>query len=152
VLGRESLDRMRTLLGLLRSTDRGAREPRPTLERLDALLAAARARGRGVDLEFEGDRRPLGAGVELAAYRTLQQALAIVSGPAGSPTRIRVRYLSDRLELEIRGAPVTGGAASAALAAARERVLALGGSFSAEMQPHGLRILRARLPAVTAHA
>ena len=85
LLGRESLDGMRTLLGLLRSTDRGAREPRPTLEQLDALLAAARDGGRAVDLEFEGERRPLGAGVELAAYRTLQHALAVLSGAADSP-------------------------------------------------------------------
>lgn len=152
VLGRESLDRMRTLLGLLRSTDRGSREPRPTLERLDALVAAARDGGRPVDLEFEGEQRPLGAGVELAAYRTLQHALAVVSGAAAVPTRIRVRYLSDRLELEVVGARATGGAASAALMAARERVLALGGSFSSETQAHGLHVLRARLPAVTAHA
>ena len=152
LLGRESLDGMRTLLGLLRSTDRGAREPRPTLERLDALLAAARDGGRAVDLEFEGERRPLGAGVELAAYRTLQHALAVLSGAADSPTRIRVRYLSDRLELEVRGSRMTGGAASAALMAARERVLALGGSFSAETPPDGPHVLRARLPAVPAHA
>jgi signal transduction histidine kinase len=152
LLGRESLDRMRTLLGLLRSTDRGAREPRPTLERLDALLAAARDGGRAVDLEFEGERRPLGAGVELAAYRMLQHALAVVSGAADRPTRIRVRYLSDRLELEVRGARVTGGAASAALMAARERVVALGGSFSAETPPGGTHVLRAWLPAVPTHA
>jgi len=152
LLGRESLDRMRTLLGLLRTTDRGAREPRPTLERLDALLAAARNGGRAVELEFEGERRPLGAGVELAAYRTLQHALAVVSGAADSPTRIRVRYLSDRLELEVLGSRVTGGAASAALMAARERVVAFGGSFSAETQPHGPHVVRAWLPTVPAHA
>ena len=151
-LGRESLDRMRTLLGLLRSTDRGAREPRPTLEQLDALLAAARDAGRSIDLEFEGERRPLGAGVELAAYRTLQHALAVVGGAGDRPTRIRVRYLPDRLELEVRGSHAGGGAASAALMAARERVLALGGSFSADTPSDGLQILRARLPAVPAHA
>jgi hypothetical protein len=151
-LGRESLDRMRTLLGLLRSTDRGAREPRPTLERLDALLAAARDAGRAVDLEFEGERRPLGAGVELAAYRTLQHALAVVTGVADRPAHIRVRYLPDRLELEIRGSRATGGGASAALMAARERVIALGGSFSADTPAEGLHVLNARLPAVPAHA
>ncbi len=152
LLGRESLDRMRTLLGLLRSTDRGAREPRPTLEQLDALLAAAQDGGRSVDLEFEGDRRPLGAGVELAAYRTLQHALAVVGGGGDRPARIRVRYLPDRLELEVRGSRAGGGAASAALMAARERVLALGGTFSADTASDGLHVLRARLPAVPAHA
>ena len=152
LLGRESLDRMRTLLGLLRSTDRGAREPRPTLEQLDALLVAAQQGGRSVDLEFEGDRRPLGAGVELAAYRTLQHALAVVDGGGDRPARIRVRYLPDRLELEVRGSRAGSGAASAALMAARERVLSLGGTFSADTAPDGLQVLRARLPAVPAHA
>jgi hypothetical protein len=152
LLGRESLDRMRTLLGLLRSTDRGAREPRPTLERLDALLAAARETGRAVDLEFEGERRPLGAGIELAAYRTVQHALAVVTGAADRPASIRVRYLPDRLELEVRGSRVAGGAAAAALMAARERVVALGGSFTADTPAEGLHVLRARLPAVAAHA
>jgi signal transduction histidine kinase len=151
-LGRESLDRMRTLLGLLRSTDRGAREPRPTLEQLDALLAAARDAGRSIDLEVEGERRPLGAGVELAAYRTLQHALAVVGGAEGRPTRIRVRYLPDRLELEVQGSRAGGDAARTALIAARERVLAFGGSFSTDTPPDGLQILRARLPAVAAHA
>ena len=143
---------MRTLLGLLRSTDRGAREPRPTLEQLDALLVAAQRGGRSVDLEFEGDRRPLGAGVELAAYRTLQHALAVVGGGGDRPARIRVRYLPDRLELEVRGLRAGSGAASAALMAARERVLSLGGTFSADTAPDGLQVLRARLPAVPAHA
>ena len=152
LLGRESLDRMRTLLGLLRSTDRGAREPRPTLEQLDALLVAAQDGGRSVDLEFEGDRRPLGAGVELAAYRTLQHALAAVGGGGDRPARIRVRYLPDRLELEVRGSRAGSGAASAALMAARERVLSLGGTFSADTASDGLQVLRARLPAVPAHA
>lgn len=152
LLGRESLDQMRTLLGVLRSTDRGSREPRPTLQRLDALLAAARHSGRALDLEFEGDRRPLGAGVELAAYRTLQHALAVVGGAADGPTRIRVRYLPDQLELEIHGWRATGGAASAALMAARERVLALGGSFTADTPTGGQHVLCARLPVAPSHA
>jgi signal transduction histidine kinase len=143
---------MRTLLGLLRSTDRGTREPRPTLERLDALLAAARETGSTLDLEFEGDRRPLGAGVELAAYRTLQHALAIVGGAADSPARVLVRYLPDGLELEVRGSRTTGGAASAALMAARERVHALGGSFSTDTPAAGQHVLRARLPVAPSHA
>ena len=152
VLGRESLDQMRTLLGLLRAVDRGARAPRPTLEQLDALLAAARAGGRVVDLEVEGEHRPLTAGVELAAYRTVQHALAAVGSAEDEPVTVHVRYLPDRLELEIRGRPNTGSGASAALLTARERVLALGGSFSAEMPSAGRQVLRARLPAMPVHA
>jgi hypothetical protein len=93
----------------------------------------------------------LGAGIELAAYRTLQHALAIVGGATDTPTRILVRYLPDRLELEIRGSRTAGGAANAALMAARERVLALGGSLSADTSASGPHVVRARLP-VAPHA
>ena len=138
---------MRALLGLLRSADRGARAPRPTLEQLDALLADARAGGRVVDLEVEGEHRPLTAGVELAAYRIVQHGLVAVSSAADEPVTVALRYLPDRLELEVRGLLPDGSAAGAALMAARERVTALGGSFSADTPAPGRRILRARLPA-----
>jgi signal transduction histidine kinase len=152
LLGRESLDQMRALLGLLRSVDRGARAPRPTLEQLDALLADARAGGRVVDLEIEGAHRPLAAGVELAAYRTVQHALVAVGSGRDQPAKVQLRYLRDRVELEVRGRPVDGSAAGAALMAARERVTSLGGSFSAEVPSPGRRVLRAQLPAVPAGA
>jgi signal transduction histidine kinase len=148
VLGRESLDQMRGLLGRLRSVDRGARAPRPTLEQLDGLLADARAGGRIVDLEVEGEHRALAAIVELAAFRTVQHALLAVDRRA----TVLVRYLPDTLELEIRGPSRPGSAAGAALAAARERVLALGGTFAIDPPSTEPRVLRARLPAVPAHA
>jgi signal transduction histidine kinase len=152
LLGRESLDEMRTLLGLLRSVDRGARAPRPTLEQLDALLADARAGGRVVDLEIEGEHRPLAAGLELAAYRTVQHALVAVASGRDEPAKVHLRYLRDRLELEIDGREVDGTAAGAALMAARERVTSFGGSFSADAPAPGRRVLRARLPTVPAGA
>jgi signal transduction histidine kinase len=148
VLGRESLDQMRALLGLLRSVDRGARAPRPTLEQLDALLADARAGGRVIDLEVEGEHRPLAAGVELAAYRMVQHALVAVDGVGDRPARVALRYLPEELELEVRGLQAVGSAPGAALMAARERVTALGGSFTADSPSPGQRIVRARLPAV----
>ena len=148
VLGRESLDQMRGLLGLLRSVDRGARAPRPTLEQLDALLADARAGGGVVDLQVEGEHRPLAAGVELAAYRIVQHALVAVGSAHDDPTTVHLRYRRDRLELEVRGLLPAGSAAGAALMAARERVLSLGGSFAADTPSPGHRVLRAQLPAV----
>lgn len=151
-LGRESLDEMRALLGLLRSSDRGSRAPRPTLEQLDGLLADARAGGRIVNLEIEGEYRPLGAGIELAAYRTVQHALAAVGTEQHAPATVRLRYLPDHLELEVGGLQPEGSAARAALLAARERVTALGGHFSAEATSPGLRVLRVRLPTVPASA
>jgi hypothetical protein len=121
-------------------------------EQLDALLAEARAGGRVVDLEIEGEHRPLAAGVELAAYRVVQHALVAVGGVRDEPVTVQVRCLPDELELEVRGLRPDGSASEAALLAARERVSALGGSFSAEAPSPGRRALRARLPAVPAGA
>jgi signal transduction histidine kinase len=144
-MGRESLNEMRDLLGVLRSDERGSRSPRPTLAEIDALLDEARARGRLVDLELQGDRRPLPLGVELATYRALQHALVAVSGAAEEAVTIELRYLPDSLELEIRGAPTAGAHAEAALVAARERIVAQGGRFSSD-DPGRSRVLRAAIP------
>jgi signal transduction histidine kinase len=144
-LGRESLNDMRGLLGVLRSDERGSRSPRPTLAEIDALLEEARAGGRLVDLELQGDRRPLPPGIELATYRALQHGLVAVGGDPGDPAIVALRYHPDALELEIRGAPGAGAWAEAALAAARERIIAQGGSFSSD-SPAGRRVLRAMLP------
>jgi signal transduction histidine kinase len=148
LLGRDSLDQMRTLLGLLRSFDRGARAPRPTLEQLEALLAAARAGGRTVDLEVAGERRQLSAGVELAAYRMVQHGLNALESRGERPAHVALRYMPDRLELQIEGRRAAGSAAGAALVAARERVLAIGGSFTSATSTPDRQILHARLPAI----
>jgi signal transduction histidine kinase len=142
-LGRDSLNEMRGLLGVLRSDERGTRSPRPTLAQIETLLAEARAGGRLVDLEIEGERRPLPGGVELAAYRALQHALVAVRGADGEPASVQLRYLPGALELEVCGYPTEGGGARAALMAARERVTAHGGSFTAEDPRVGHRVLRA---------
>ncbi|MGI8413557.1 MAG: sensor histidine kinase, partial [Solirubrobacteraceae bacterium] len=78
--GRETLNQMRGLLGVLRSDERAAATPRPTLAQLETLLADARAGGRVVEFVVEGERRSLPDGVELAAYRVLQHALVAVRG------------------------------------------------------------------------
>jgi signal transduction histidine kinase len=151
-MSRDSLNEMRGLLGVLRSDERGDRAPRPTLAQLETLLTDARAGGRLVDLEVEGESRTLPGGVELAAYRALQHALVAVSGGDGEPAVVQLRYLPDALELQVRGFAVAGGGAQAALAAARERVTAQGGSFSSGQAPSGRRALRARLPVIAVHA
>src|SRR5919197_721717 len=144
-MGRESLNEMRGLLGVLRSDERAARSPRPTLAQIETLLAEARRGGRVVELEIEGERRPLPGGIELAAYRVLQHALVAVRGGDAEPATIQLRYLPGALELEVRGLPTEGRGADAALMAARERVVAHGGSFSSDSSL-GRRVLRAHLP------
>jgi len=145
-LGREALNEMRGLLGVLRSDDRGERSPRPTMAQLDALLAEARTGGSSVTLEVEGDREPLSTGLELAAYRTVQHALVAVAGTGERPVTVRLSYGSDAFEVEVRGAPADGGVAAAALMAARERVTAHGGTFSTDTPVWGQQVLRAWLP------
>ncbi len=119
--GRDALNDMRQILGRLRSDD-GRRSPQPTLTELEALLA-----GTSVELVTTGERRALPAGVELAAYRLVEHALEALSA-----ARVELRYLPDAIELEIHGSMADTGGSEAALAAARERVTAHGGSFSRE--------------------
>jgi signal transduction histidine kinase len=145
-IARDSLNELRGLLGVLRSDERGRRAPNPTLAELDTLLAEARAGGRLVDFDVEGDRRPLPPGVELAAYRAVQHALVAVRGDAGRPATVHLRYLPAAIDLEVRGGMIEGGGAAAAVAAARERVNAYGGTFSSRSDPPSLRVLRAHLP------
>jgi signal transduction histidine kinase len=150
-LGRDSLNEMRGLLGLLRSDERGRRSPRPTLAALETLLAEARRGGRVVELQVDGERRPLPGGVELAAYRVLQHALVAVRGEEDEPATVELRYLPGALELAVSGPPGDGTSARAAVLAARERVTSYGGSFSAETPVPGLRVLRVHLPTAVAH-
>jgi signal transduction histidine kinase len=142
--GRESLNEMRELLGVLRSDGRDT-APQPTLAQLEALLDHARAGGAVVDLEVEGQRRALPGGVELAAYRALQHALDALGT---APVRVCLRYDPDALELEISGGIPDGSASQAALAAARERIDAHGGTFATAPATTGGQVLRARLPLI----
>lgn len=143
--GRDSLNQIRELLGVLRSDQRDT-SPRPTLAQIEDLLAHARAGGAIVELEVEGERRALPNGVELAAYRTIQHGLDALANEGTPPACVRLRYLANALELEVRGTVAAGRAHEAALAAARERVDAHGGSFTATTVEASGRVLWARLP------
>jgi signal transduction histidine kinase len=143
-IARDSLNELRGLLGVLRSDERGRRAPNPTLAELDTLLAEARAGGRLVELDVEGERRPLPRGVELAAYRAVQHALVAVRGDEAEPATVQLRYLPAALDLEVRGFPIEGGGAAAAVAAARQRVTAYGGTFTSRSDAR--RVLSASLP------
>lgn len=143
--GRDSLNQIRELLGVLRSDQRDT-SPRPTLAQIDDLLAQARAGGAVVELEVEGERRALPSGVELAAYRTIQHGLDALVNEGTPPARVRLRYMADALELEVHGTVAAGRASEAALAAARERVDAHGGSFTATNVDASGHVLWARLP------
>jgi hypothetical protein len=147
-LGREALDEMRGLLGALRSADHRGEIVRPGLDQLAGLVYDARATGRRVAFAVEGERRTLVAGVELAAYRTVQHALVAVDDAAA----VTLRYGPAALEIEVSGRPVPGVGARAARAAARERVVTQGGSFRETADTPNRLALTVRLPLTLADA
>lgn len=160
--GRGGLGEMRRLLDLLTDTgDAPSDEPQPTLDRLSDLVAGVRATGAEVELEVAGEARPLPAGVELTAYRVVQEALtnALKHAP-GAPVRVRVGYGRDALHVSVTdaGAPAlalaasTGGAGpevesgGRGMVGLRERVALYGGELDAGRRPDGGFSLEVRLP------
>jgi signal transduction histidine kinase len=106
-LSREALAELGHLLGALRrEPDDDLRHPAPSLRSLDALLASTRDAGVPVDLEVDGPVRPLSPGVELAAYRIIQEALTNVAKHApAAPTRVVLEYRDDRLGVSVVNGP-----------------------------------------------
>ncbi|MHB8398730.1 MAG: sensor histidine kinase [Candidatus Limnocylindrales bacterium] len=100
--GRQTLAEMRHLVGILRVDEGASRQPLPRLERLPALLDEARASGLTVELTVEGPVAELPAGLELAAYRLVQEALTNVRKHAPtSHAEVRVCYEPDRIRIEV---------------------------------------------------
>jgi signal transduction histidine kinase len=157
VTGREALTEMRRLVALLR--DHGIEPdfaPQPSLERLDILLETMRERGLEVELEVEGEERELPPGIDLSAYRLVQEALTNVLKSVG-PSRVRVvlRWSDHELELEIAddgradGMPV---AARRSVAGMRERAALCGGTLDVDRRDGGGFVVRCRLPLEAAAA
>jgi signal transduction histidine kinase len=149
--GREALTEMRRLVGLLRG--RGAMpefSPQPGMETIDSLLDGVRAAGLPVELDVEGAPQDLPPGVDLAAYRVVQEALTNAlkyAGPAHA--WVGVRWREDELELEIandgRG-DGDGSGGGHGLAGMRERVSLYGGQIESGERDGGGYVVRARLP------
>jgi signal transduction histidine kinase len=150
--GRQALVEMRRLLGMLRKEDRElALAPRPSLAHLDALAERVREAGLPVELHVEGEAKPLPPGVDLSAYRIVQEALTNAlkhAGPASA--QVVVRYGPDQVDLEItddgRGA-VDGSGAGHGLVGMRERAALVGGSVESGTNGGRGYTVRARLPA-----
>jgi signal transduction histidine kinase len=151
--GREALVEMRHLLGLLHAEDDPADyAPQPTLAKLDALVERARAAGLPVSLEVHGSRPELSAGLDLAAYRVLQEALTNVIKHGGcAPTDVRVHYRADAVEVLVSdrgGGPVSARLTGSGhgLVGMRERVRMYGGELHAGRRRGGGFEVSARLP------
>lgn len=150
---KQALNEMRRLLGVLRADapHGAALAPVPTLDDLDRLVAYAVEGGTPVDVSVDGDRGMAPAGIELAAYRLLQEALTNVRRhAAGAPARVHVSFQPAELVVEVENPLVDGHAAidpgGHGLLGMRERVSLYGGTFEAGPRPDGTFRVSARIP------
>lgn len=164
--GRQALAEMRRLLGVLRTGEHrevGEYVPQPDVEQIDDLVEQCRTSGLPVDFKVEGTPRPLPSGVELTAYRIVQEALTNTRKHGGPNTGASVRlvYFDDGLGLLVeddgKGAPhelyEEGGADGQGhgLIGMRERVGMVGGTLDAGPRPGGGFRISALLPLKPAH-
>ncbi|MGK5630680.1 sensor histidine kinase [Streptomyces sp. URMC 123] len=161
--GRQALAEMRRLLGVLRTGEPGTDEPgeyvpQPDVDQIDDLIEEVRGAGLPVDFKIEGTPRPLPSGVELTAYRIVQEALTNTRKHGGpdAGASVRLVYFDDGLGLLVeddgRGAQQelyeTGGADGLGhgLIGMRERVGMVGGTLDAGPRPGGGFRISALLP------
>jgi signal transduction histidine kinase len=156
--GRGALADLRGLLGVLRDPASGVADaPQPTLADLPRLVAGVRDTGLDAELTQSGEAFPLSAATELAVCRLAQEGLTNAVKYAGPRARVAVELRWDPAELTVqvtddgRGAtePVPG--AGAGLQGLRDRVGAVGGTFTAGQLEHGFRV-RARFARLAAEA
>lgn len=153
--GRAALTDLRRMLGALREADDGGPSlaPQPGLAGLDALAQHVRDAGLPVDVRIEGDPRPLPPGIDLSAFRIVQEGLTNVLKHAG-PARaeVVVRYAPDEIALTVSddgaGAQRDRQNGGHGLMGMRERVAVYGGELRAGPRPAPERgfALTARLP------
>ncbi|HEV8652032.1 MAG TPA: sensor histidine kinase [Actinomycetes bacterium] len=154
--GRQALGEMRRLLGVLREGDQTLTlAPQPGIDQLPELVERVRRAGVPVELVIEGEPAPLPPGVDLSAYRIVQEALTNTVKHAGpSRARVRVCYGERHLELEVtddgRGPGGAGngrpGGQGQGLIGMRERVGLFGGRLEAGPRPEGGFAVVAHLP------
>ncbi|MFG2039901.1 sensor histidine kinase [Dactylosporangium sp. NPDC048998] len=147
-LGRESVQEMRALVGIMRDTSPdispgGA--PEPTLARAEELVAEVRAAGLPVSLTVDGDLAGIPRAQDISAYRVLQEALTNVLRHAGpAPTTVCLRREPGRVSLTVDNESGVGTAGASpgghGLIGMRERVAAFSGTLSAGARPGGYTV------------
>jgi len=160
-VSKQALTELRSVLGVLRDAGGNAPlAPSPGLARLADLAGSAEAAGLTVRVQHDGERRPLPAEVDLAAYRIVQEALTnSARHSAGSTATVYVRYREDDIVVQVDdggtasgpaparpGRPGKDGSGGNGIAGMTERAHALGGSLHAGPRPGGGFRVRALLP------
>jgi signal transduction histidine kinase len=150
--GRDALRELRTLLGGGATGDPDPTHPQPGLDRLDELAEGLRLSGLEVSVRQEGKPPELPAGVDLSAFRIVQEALTNTLRHArATRAEVTVRYGDGAVELEVRddGRGSPGAAANGVgrgLVGMRERAILLGGTLETGPLPGGGYRVHARLP------
>jgi signal transduction histidine kinase len=154
--GRQALAELRRLLELMRPEDDSAAiAPQPGIARIDELVRGARDSGMPVHARVDGDLAALPAGVDLTAYRIVQEALTNALRHARTQAHVRVARNGDELVVEVRNPlgdlPSNGDGAGRGLAGMRERVRVYGGELTAAAAD-GEWVVRAKLPVAEVEA
>ncbi|MFC3743720.1 sensor histidine kinase [Paractinoplanes deccanensis] len=150
--GRAALGELRGVMGLLAADDDDTLTPQPGLAQLPPLIDRVRDAGVDVTVTTSGERQPLPAGLELAAYRVVQEALTnTVKHAAGARATVDVTYAPDELRITVTdtgGEPTPASATSTGrgLAGLRERLAVYGGTLQAAARLTGGYRVRAHLP------
>jgi signal transduction histidine kinase len=148
---RDAMEELRRVLGVLRD-DAGSdveHAPQPGLDQLEELIDAARGAGTPVRLIREGRAQPLAAGVDLAAYRIVQEALTNARRHApGAAVEVELRYADGTLHVAIRdeGPGPSGAAEGHGLLGMRERAATVGGSIHTGPGERAGFVVEAELP------
>lgn len=150
--GREAVGEMRRLIGLLRPDDDGVGEPTPSLRRVEQLVQELQSSGLAVRLNVRGNLDSLPAGIDLAGYRILQEALTnVLKHAPGATVEASVGCTDDGLRVDViddGDAPMPGAGEHVGhgLLGMRERVALYGGELITGPRDGGGFAVHARLP------
>jgi signal transduction histidine kinase len=152
-VGRAGMDELRRLLDVLLVEAEGV-EPgaRPSLEQLDDLVDQVRSAGLEVTVDVDGTPGPLPPGLDLSAYRIVQEALTNALKHGGrAPTSVQVGYGAEKLTIRVSNPAATAPAGTDqrighGLISMRERAALYGGALEAGPGPEGDFVVHATLP------
>jgi signal transduction histidine kinase len=153
---KEALDELRGTLAVFRQPDGGEaapRRPTPGLGQLQTLVSEMAESGLPVRLDVSGAASELPGGVDLAAYRIVQESLTnVLRHAGGAAATVRVSYEPGEVTVEVTDdgngrVPVTTGRGGHGIVGMRERAAAVGGTLEAAPRPQGGFRVHARLPA-----